>query len=112
VKSEEVDTASTVSQPLGLSPRCTGLAVDNGTCTDQGTARYHSTEVNLGFQWRFAPNVAFDFVSSYLFAGNVLSSPGITARQTSAAGVVNGVVRSGRDPQDAQAVSARVRYSF
>ena len=109
---EEVDTASTVSQPLGLTPRCTGVAVDNGTCTDRGTARFIGTELNVGFQWRFAPNVAFDFVGTYFFAGNALSSPGITTRQHTAAGVVNGVVQSGTDPQDAQAITARVRYTF
>ena len=109
---EEVDTASSVSQTLGLTPRCSGIAVDNGTCTDQGTARYFGTEVNLGFQWRFAPNVAFDMVGSYFFAGNALSSPAITSRIGTAAGIANGPVQSGRDPQDAQTVSARVRYSF
>jgi hypothetical protein len=101
---EEVDTASTVSGGLGLTPRCTGLAVDNGTCTDRGTASYYGTELNLGFQWRFAPNVAFDMVGSYFFAGEVFSSPGITSS--------TGVVQSGRNPQDAQIVSARLRYSF
>ena len=105
---EEVDTASSVSQPLGLTPRCSGIAVDNGTCVDRGTARFFGTEVNLGFQWRFAPNVVFDMVGSYFFAGNALSSPAITSRPAGA----NGPVQSGLDPQDAQTISARVRYSF
>jgi hypothetical protein len=101
---EEVDTASTVSAATGLTPRCAAAAVDAGTCVDQGTSRFYGTELNLGFQWRFAPNVAFDMVGSYFFAGNALSSPAITS--------ATGVTVNGRDPQDAQAISARVRYSF
>lgn len=102
---EEVDTASAVSNAAGLTPRCAAAAVDAGACVDRGTARYYGTELNLGFQWRFAPNVAFDLVGSYFFAGAVLSSPAVTNQFT-------GVVTSGRDPEDAQAISARVRYSF
>lgn len=102
---EEVDTASAVSNAAGLTPRCAAAAVDAGTCVDRGTARYYGSEFNLGFQWRFAPNVAFDLVGSYFVAGSVLSSPAITNQFT-------GVVRDGRDPKDAQAMSARVRYSF
>jgi hypothetical protein len=102
---EEVDTASTVSAGAGLTPRCSAATVDNGTCTDRGTARYYGTELNLGFQWRFVSNVALDVVGSYFFAGSVLSSPGIANTQS-------GVVQSGRDPQDAQVITARVRYSF
>jgi hypothetical protein len=106
---EEVDTASTVAAGTGLTPRCGGAAgaaaLDAGTCVDQGSVRYYGTEANLGFQWRFTPNVAFDFVVSYFWAGNVLSSPAITHS-------VTGVVQSGRDPEDVQTAVARVRYSF
>jgi hypothetical protein len=102
---EEVDTASTVAAGTGLTPRCAAAALDAGVCTDRGTARYYGTELNLGFQWRFAPNVALDVVGSYFFAGSVLSSPAITNTAT-------GVVQNGRGPEDAQVVTARVRYSF
>jgi len=102
---EEVDTASTVAAGTGLTPRCGALAVDKGTCVDRGTARFYGTELNLGFQWKLVPNVAFDFVGTYFFAGNVLSSPAIANANT-------GIVSNGRDPKDAQVVSARVRYSF
>lgn len=102
---EEVDTASTVAAGTGLTPRCAAPALDAGTCVDRGTARYYGTEVNLGFEWKLAPNVALDAVGSYFFAGPALSSPAITNTAT-------GVVRNGRDPQDAQAISMRVRYSF
>jgi hypothetical protein len=102
---EEVDTASAVSAGLGLTPRCTAITLDRGQCIDKGTSRYYGTELNLGFQWRFAPNIAFDLVGAYFFAGHALSSPAI-------ANVATGVVSDGRHPHDVQAVSARVRYSF
>jgi hypothetical protein len=102
---EEVDTASTVAAGTGLTPRCAAAALDAGTCVDRGTARYYGTEANLGFQWRFAPNVALDVVASYFWAGPALSSPGIT-------NPVTGAVVNGRDPQDIQAISSRVRFSF
>jgi hypothetical protein len=103
----EVDTASRVSEAAGLTPRCTGIAVDAGTCADRGTASYFGTEMNLGFQWRLAPNVAFDMVGSYFFAGSALSSPLITPDSGAVA-----QAQSGRDPRDIQTVSARVRYTF
>ena len=102
---EEVDTASTVAAATGLTPRCAAAAVANGTCTDRGTSRFYGTEANLGFQWRFAPNVVFDMVGSYFWAGNALSSPAITNTAT-------GLVTNGRNPGNAQAVTARVRFSY
>ena len=102
---EEVDTASAVAAGTGLTPRCGAVALDTGTCTDRGTARFYGAELALGFQWRFAPNVGFDMVGAYFFAGNALSSPAITNTAT-------GVVQNGRDPEDAQVVSARLRFSY
>ena len=102
---EKVDTASPVDNASGLVPRCAGAAVDAGTCVDQGVSRYLGTEVVVGFQWRFAPNVALDIAGAYIFVGPALSSPAIT-------NVATGVVQSGRDPQDIQVVSARVRYTW
>ena len=102
---EEVDTASAVAAGTGLTPRCSAITLDRGQCQDRGTARFYSTELGLGFQWRFAPNVAFDMAAAYLFTGHALSSPAITNTAT-------GVVQDGRHPHDAQVVTARVRYSF
>jgi hypothetical protein len=90
---EEVDTSSTVASGTALTP---GDA--------DGDARYYGTELNLGFQWRFAPNVAFDMVGSYLFTGSAMAAHTITS--------IQGVTANGRDPKDVQVVSARVRYSF
>jgi hypothetical protein len=90
---EEVDTSSTLANASGLTPG-----------DGNGDTRYLGTELNLGFQWRFAPNVAFDTVASYMFAGNALATHLTT-------GNVGGA-RNGRNPQDIQAVTARIRYTF
>lgn len=102
---EDVDTASTVANATGLTPRCAAAAVDNGTCVDQGTTRYLGSELVAGFQWRFAPSVALDFAAGYFFSGNALSSHLTTNTAT-------GVVTDGRNPQDMQTVSTRVRFTF
>jgi len=81
------------------------VALDTGTCADRGTSRYFGTELNLGFQWRFVTNVALDVVGTYFFAGSALSSPAVTNTAT-------GVVQDSRNPKDAQALSARMRFSF
>ena len=102
---QSVDTASAVANATGLTPRCSALTVDNGSCVDRGTASYLGTELDVGFQWRFAPNVALDFAAAYVFMGNAYSSPAIT-------NITTGVVTNGRNPQDVQTVSTRVRYTF
>jgi hypothetical protein len=91
---EEVDTSSTLAAGTGLTP---GDA--------NGDARFLGTELNLGFQWRFVPNVALDVVGSYMFSGNALATH-------TAANTFSGVVQNGRSPQDVTAVTARVRYSW
>jgi hypothetical protein len=90
---EEVDTSSTLTNAAGLTP---GDA--------NGDARYLGTELDLGFQWRFAPNVALDVVGAYNFAGSALATH-LTTGNT-------GGARNGRNPQDTQSVIARIRYTF
>jgi hypothetical protein len=102
---EEVDTASTVANGTGLTPRCAAAAVDRGTCIDQGTASYLGSELVVGFQWRFAPNIALDFAAAYFFVGNALSSHLTT-------NIATGVIRDGRNPQDMQTIATRVRYTW
>jgi hypothetical protein len=91
---EDVDTSSTLAAGTGLTP---------GDAT--GDTSYLGTEINLGFQWRFVPNVALDVVGSYMFAGNALATH-LTANAFS------GVAQSGRNPDDIKALTARVRYSW
>jgi hypothetical protein len=103
---EDVDTASTLTNAGGLLPGdCTNRAAAGaGACRDRGDASYLGTEIDLGFQWRFAPNVALDVVGAYNFAGEALARHLATGNA--------GGARNGRDPQDSQSVIARVRYSF
>jgi hypothetical protein len=67
----------------------------------EGDSRYLGTEINLGTTWRFAPNVAFDLVGAYLFAGHALD----------VSELANGVITK-RDAKDAWTSAARVRLSF
>ena len=94
-----MDTSSTLTAAAGLTP---GDA--------NGDARYLGTELNLGFQWRFVPNVAFDVVGSYMISGNALATHLTTSASGGAVGVSH--TQNGRNPQDIQAITARVRYSW
>ena len=100
-----MDTSSTLAAGTGLTPFCPVAAAVAGTCVDEGKSQYLGSEINLGFQWRFVPNVALDVVGSYMFAGNALATNLTTHPNT-------GVVQNGRDPQDTTAITARVRYSW
>jgi hypothetical protein len=107
-----VDTqTSTVAAGSGIAP-CTAVnfaaavtAGGQGACTPTGNASYLGSELNVGFQWRFVPNVALDMVYAHLWAGNALSS--ITAANAN-----TGAVLSNRNPSGADMVVARIRYSF
>src|SRR5205085_1939599 len=92
---ELVDTSSTSTPATNLRP------VDG-----EGDVRYLGTELNLGFQWRFVPNVALDVVGAYLFTGGAMTTSCVGA----ACGTLGAV--NGRRPQDVQSAVARVRYSW
>jgi hypothetical protein len=81
----------------------TDTAIVGGTRTapTDGDSRYIGTEADLGMTWRFAPNVAFDLVGGYLFAGSALD----------ATEFVNGAFNL-RDSKNAWTTAARVRLSF
>jgi hypothetical protein len=65
----------------------------------RGTERYLGTEINLGLTYWFAPNVAFDLMGAYLFAGNALDH----------ANTPGGDVK---DADDVYKAVARVRFAF
>jgi hypothetical protein len=92
---KEVDTSSILTAATGLTPG-----------DGDGDNRYLGTELNLGFQWRFAPNVALDVMGAYMFAGNALATH-LTVPTAGTPGPANG-----RNPQDISAITARVRYSW
>ena len=107
-----VDTqTSTITAGAGVAP-CTAVnfaaavaAAGQGACVPTGNASYLGSEINVGFQWRFVPNVALDAVYAHQWAGNALSS-------VTATNVNTGVALSARNPKDADMVVARIRYSF
>jgi hypothetical protein len=119
---EPVDTSSSLLVGSGLTPCAPGgvgglpanggpngpasaLQCDAVQRARNGDAQFLGTEINVGFQWRFAPNVAFDLVGAYMFAGNALATNFTVHPAT-------GVATSGRDPQDVQTIAARLRYSW
>jgi hypothetical protein len=85
---EKVDTDSTLSTAAGLTPSAGG----------SGDERYLGTEVNVSTTYRFAPGLAFDVATGYLFAGDALG-------YTSARG-------STKDPDNVFIATSRVRFSF
>ena len=79
----------------------------------EGDSRYLGTETDLGITWRFAPNVAFDVLGAYLFAGAALD----THECTTTASVSNPCGSGAtsyvkREANDAYLLMARVRLSF
>ena len=73
----------------------TGLVGGDGN----GDERFLGTEFNLGLTYRFAPNVAFDLVGAYLFAGDAMNH----------ANTPGGDVK---DADDVYKAVARVRFTF
>lgn len=71
----------------------TGRPTLTGVATSAGDDNYLGTEVDVGFTYRFAPNVAFDMIGAYLISGD-------------ARGFNN------QDPEDAYKVAARVRVTW
>ncbi len=93
---KQVSTVSSISTTTGAR----GYLADSNSFA-KGDSSYLGTEADLGLTWRFAPNVAFDLVGAWLFAGSALDT----------AEIQNGVVVK-KDAQDAWTSAARVRLSF
>jgi hypothetical protein len=83
-------TAEKVNTDAALG--AAGLAASSAA-TQGGDDSFLGHEWDLGFTYRFAPNVAFDLIGGYLFAGD-------------ARGL------SGLDPENVYKVAARMRVSF
>ncbi len=95
---EKVDTHSTLvggATSAGLTPN---------VAAPRGDASYLGTELDLGFQWRFAPGLALDVVGAYTWNGAAMKH-GTTTRTGS-------TTRTGGDPEDSQSAVARLRYTF
>ena len=71
----------------------------------KGKDNYLGTEINLGFEWHFAPNIALLWLYGHLFSGNALNN----ADSHSATDAAGTIVHSARDVDVTTAV---VRYTF
>ena len=72
-----------------------GLTAGDG----DGDERFLGTELNAGLTYRFAPNVAFDLIGAYMFAGDAMNH----------ANVIGGDVK---DADNIYKAVARVRFTF
>jgi hypothetical protein len=89
---EDIDTSSVVAG--GLTPR-----------DGRGDESYLGTEINVGLTWRMAPNLVFDLVGGYLFAGDGLG-------RGAATGALAASPPRANDPEDVKTVVARWRFTF
>ncbi|MBI1737339.1 MAG: hypothetical protein HYR51_19375, partial [Candidatus Rokubacteria bacterium] len=92
---EKVDTSGTKAGATGITP-----------ADFKGDDRYLGTDVDLGFQWRFAPGLALDVVGAYTFAGDALDARFATSNFGGAG------TKSHDESGDIQSLTARVRYTF
>ncbi len=79
-----------------------------------GDENYLGTEFDLGFTYRFAPNIAFDLIGAYMWTGAAMNNGGCTGTcsstgNTGAQGVAAGTPR---DADDVYKVVARMRFTF
>jgi hypothetical protein len=88
---QEVDTDSTLTTAAGLTP----------SAAASGDERFLGTELNLSATYRFAPGIAFDFATGYLFAGDGLGYVSAVAGRDST-----------KNPSDVFIATSRVRFSF
>jgi hypothetical protein len=101
---EKVDTNSTFVIPTGPAAGPAGGGGTTGTGLTPrsgGDERYLGNEWNVGFTYRFAPNIAFDLIGAYLFAGD--------AREHARAST-NGTDRFSAD--DVYKLAARMRLTW
>ncbi len=95
---EKVDTDSGQG-PFGVFSNPRTIVSDKSFV--EGDSRYIGTEGDLGVTWRFAPNVSFDVMGGYLWAGSALD---VTE-------ILNGVATK-RQAQDAWTIASKVSFSF
>jgi hypothetical protein len=92
-------TAQKVDTDTGVSGGARTILNDQSFV--KGDSSYIGTETNVGFWWKFAPNVSFDLIGAWLAAGHALDTTEI----------LNGTMVK-REARDAYALSSRVRFSF
>jgi hypothetical protein len=99
---EDVVRATSTTTPgaaCSVISAAAGMTPGAGAGCGGGDENYLGTEVVVGMTYTIVPNVVFDLVGAYLFAGAAFES-----------GTAGGF--SNTDVQDVQTIAARVRYSF
>ncbi|PYM93933.1 MAG: hypothetical protein DME04_10350 [Candidatus Rokuibacteriota bacterium] len=113
-------TAEKVDTDTGAAPGLGGGSVSRTTVSDrswvEGDSRNVGTEVDLGFVWRFAPNVLLEVQGAYLFAGHALDTAecvvtGTPAPTNCGAGATAGV-HTRREATDAYTLGTKLRFAF
>ncbi len=106
-ESVDTDTGSQLASSAGTgTPSRTTVSAASWV---KGDSNYLGTEANLGFTWRFAPNVAFELVGAWLFAGGALNAA--ECRGGAATTCLGGTVVK-MDAHDAYQLAARLRLAF
>jgi len=103
-KSVDNDSTRTAG---GLQPSYVDRRTGRGA-RPEGDSSYIGHEFDIGFTWRFAPNVFFQAVYGYLISGGAMGQR-YGATTYSAA---NPPVSKDRNAEDVQIFTARVNYSF
>lgn len=96
---EDVDTLSNVGAG--------GLTAVNTGSASQGKESHLGTELNVGFDWNFAPNITLLWTYGHLFAGEALDNAGSVGGANSP-----GAGTAVRSAKDVDLLSAVVRYTF
>ncbi|PYM95700.1 MAG: hypothetical protein DME04_04115 [Candidatus Rokuibacteriota bacterium] len=111
---EKVDTDTNAAPGLGAGS-ISRTTVDDRSWVE-GDSRNIGTEIDLGFQWRFAPNILLEVQGAYLFAGHALDTAecvvgGTAATQNCGAGATAGV-HTRREATDAYMLGTKLRFAF
>ncbi|MBI4590128.1 MAG: hypothetical protein HY725_14945 [Candidatus Rokubacteria bacterium] len=92
-----------------------GTAPVAHTCTrrDDGDDSYLGTDLALGFTWKFAPGLTFDWIYGLLVPGGAYDNVRDVCISSTATGICGGIgVLDKREAQNVYTTSARVRYSW
>jgi hypothetical protein len=82
-----------------------GNAANPGcTSNGRGTEDFLGIESALGMTYRFAPNVALDFIGSYLWSGDARNNAGISGQAV--------IGPNAREADDIWKISSRLRFTF
>lgn len=102
-------TAREVDTDLAATTRaktCIGNGASNIPCDFEGDSSYLGTEANVGLVWRFAPNVRFDLVGYYFFAGSALDGAEL------APGTPSGTTGATRESRDAMGIGSKLSFNY